>query len=122
MKTLLAIWSDADVDHRALQSKPGGQNGDEHPGIEAVEDHLEHAIQRHQSGDVIRVPFCKLVPYQHHRNAASDADENQAAHVGRLAAQEGDGKQNINTGPMIQFWSNERPRTRRLRKTSPSFS
>lgn len=31
-------------------------------------------------------------------------------------------KRNISTGPMSQFCAIERPRTRLLRKTSPSFS
>ena len=29
---------------------------------------------------------------------------------------------NISAGPMSQFWTSESPRTRLLRKTSPSFS
>ena len=103
MKTLLAIWSDADVHHCTLQPKPGWQNGDEHPGIQAVEDHLKHAIQGDQPCDVVRVAFGQLIPDQHHRDAACNADQDQPPHVGRFATQKHDRKRNINTGPMTQF-------------------
>ena len=66
---------------------------DKHPGVEAVEHDLEDAIKRHQSSDVVCVSARKLIPHQYHRDTASDADEYQAAHVGRLPTQEDDGKE-----------------------------
>ena len=122
MKTLLAIWSNADVHHRSLQSKPGGKNRDEHPRIKAVEDHLEHAIESHQTCNIVRVPLCKFVPYQNHRNAPGNADENQATHVGGFTAKQSDGQQKHQYRANDPVLQQREAKHSRLWKTSPSFS
>jgi hypothetical protein len=71
-----------------LKSQPLRKNRQKRPCIDAVKEHLEHAIDRYKSGDVIGVPFSKLVPYQHHCNAACNADQDQTAHISRFVAQE----------------------------------
>ena len=53
-----------------------------------VEDDLEDAVECNQASDVVRVAFGEFVPDQHHGDAAGDADEDEAAHVGRCATQE----------------------------------
>ena len=83
---------DADVDDAALESEPRGQNGDEDPRVEAIENDLEDTVEGDKSGDVVRVAFGQFVPDQHHGDAAGDADQNQPAHVSRFAAQEDDGQ------------------------------
>ena len=84
---------DADLHDAALQSKPLRQHRQKGPGIKAVEEHLKDAVDGDQASDVIRVAFRQFVPDQHHRNAAGDADQDQAAHIGRFAAQEDDGEE-----------------------------
>ena len=74
----------------ALQAKPGRQHGDEDLGVDAVEQHLEDAVERHQPGGVFGVAFGQLVPDDHHGDAARQADHDQPDHVLGIAAQEDD--------------------------------
>jgi hypothetical protein len=75
------------VDDARGQAQPRRQKGEKHPGIQAVEEHLEDAVDGDKAGHIIGVPLRQLIPHQHHRDAACNADQDQAAHVGRLAAQ-----------------------------------
>ena len=93
MKHALRNLTNADVHDRPLQPEPRGKNGNEHPGVEAVEHHLKDAVQRDQPSNIVCVTAGQFIPDQHHRDAASDADEYQAAHVGGLATKEEDGEQ-----------------------------
>ena len=79
---------DADGDDASRKAEPARQHGEERPRVEAVEEDLEDAVEGDQAGDVVRVSLGQFVPHQHHGDAAGDADQNQAAHVGRFAAQE----------------------------------
>ncbi len=77
-----------------LPSRPnsGGKHGDEQPGIDAVEQHLEDAVEGHQPSSVFRVSLRQFVPDNHHRNAAGQADHDEAHHVLRVVVQEQDGQ------------------------------
>ena len=85
--------ADSDLDNAAFQAEPLRQHRQECPGIKTVEEHLKDAVDGHESGHIVRVAFRQLVPDQHHRNAASDADQDQATHISRFAAQEDDGQE-----------------------------
>ena len=76
----------------ALKAKPLGKHRNEGPRIEAVEEHLKDTVDGDESGSVIGVPARQFIPHQHHGNAARDTDQDEPAHIGRLVAQEHDGK------------------------------
>ena len=84
---------DADLNDASFQAKPLRKHGQEGPGIEAVEENLKDTVDCDQAGDVIGVAFREFIPDQHHRDAAGDADQDEAAHVGRFAAQKDDGEE-----------------------------
>ena len=81
-----------DVDHRAVQAEPLRQHGDEDPSVDRIEQDLEDGIEGHQPGGVFRVALGQFVPHDHHGDAARQADQDQARHVFRIAAQEDDGQ------------------------------
>ena len=111
------------VDVAEFDAQERRQHRDEQPGVDAVEEHLEDAVERHQPGAVFRVALGQIVPHDHHRDAARQADQDQADHVLGIAAQEQDGEQqNIRIGPMTQFCTSDSPSTFQSRNTSPSSS
>src|SRR5450756_295017 len=57
---------DADVDRHTVQAEERRQLGDEHPGEDAVEEHLEDGVEGHQAGGVFGVPLGELVPDDDH--------------------------------------------------------
>ena len=85
--------ADANRNNASLKPEPLRQHGQEDPGIEAVEEHLKDAVDGNQPSNVIRVAFRKFIPDQHHCDAAGDADQDQAAHIGGLAPQENYGQE-----------------------------
>ncbi len=93
MKTDLAISPMVICTASALQPKPGGQHGDKDIGIDAVEQHLEDAVEGHQPGGVIGVAFGQLIPDDDHGDAARQPDHDQPGHVFGVAAQEDDRQQ-----------------------------
>ncbi len=58
----------------SLQPEDFRQDGEEDPGVDAVEEHLKDAVDGHESGHVICISFGQLIPHQHHGDAASDAN------------------------------------------------
>ena len=88
MKTLFAI-SAMDTSTTAPRSPSfAGRHGNEHPGIERIEEHLEERIEGHQAGRVFRVALGQFIPHDDHGNAPRQADHDQPGHVFRIAAQE----------------------------------
>ena len=92
-----------------LQAKPVGQHRDEDPRIKAVEEHLEDAVDGNQSGNVVGVPLASSFQTSTMAMHRAIPIRIRPAHIGRLAAQEHDGKKNISAGPMSQFWSKRQP-------------
>ena len=82
----------ADVDDDALQADQRRQHGEKEPGIDAVEEHLEDAVEGDQAGGVVGVAARQLVPHDDHGDAAGEADEDEAGAVFRVSAQEDDGE------------------------------
>ena len=70
------------------KAEPLWKHGNEDPCVEAVEEHLKDAVDGDKSGSVVRVAICQLIPHQDHCDAASDADQDESAHIGRFAAKE----------------------------------
>ena len=83
-------FSHADVDDASRQPEDRRQHGDKDVGVDAEEEHLEDAVERHQTGRILAVTFGQLVPDDHHRDAAGQADQDQADHVFGIPAQEDD--------------------------------
>src|SRR5258707_5465626 len=77
--------ADANRNNASLKPEPFRQDRQEDPGIEAVEEHLKDAVDGDEPSNVIRVAFRKFIPDQHHCDAAGDADQDEAAHIGGLA-------------------------------------
>ena len=46
----LGDLADADIHHHPLQPHQRRQHGDEEPGVDAIEEHLEDAVEGHQTG------------------------------------------------------------------------
>ena len=84
---------DADVDDAALEAEQRRQLGDEDPGEEAVEEHLEDAVEGDQAGGVLGVALGQLVPDDDHGDAARQADHDEADHVLGVVVQEDDGQE-----------------------------
>src|SRR5450756_674591 len=81
---------DAHVDDAALEAEERRQLGDEDPGEEAVEEHLEDAVEGHQAGGVLGVALGELVPDDDHGDAARQADHDGPDHVLRVVVQKDD--------------------------------
>src|SRR6202012_391457 len=64
-----------------------------------VEEHLKDTVDGDEASNIVRVAFGKLIPDEHHRDAARDADQNEASQVCRLAAQKDDGRKEHEDGP-----------------------
>ena len=81
---------DRDVDRRALEAEERRQLGDEDPGEDAVEEHLEDAVEGDETGGVLGVALRQLVPDDHHGDAARQPHHDEADHVLRVVVQEDD--------------------------------
>src|SRR6516164_2782626 len=62
------------VNDKATHSKPSGQQRHENKRVERKEKHLVDGIERDQSGAVVRVAICQVIPHDHHRYASGEAD------------------------------------------------
>src|ERR1019366_7680037 len=82
----LCDLGDADVDDASFKTEPLGEQSNENPGIEAVEEDLKNTVDGDESSDVVCVAIRQLIPDQNHRDTASDANQDKAAHVGRFTA------------------------------------
>ena len=113
----------ADLDEAALQAEERRQDRDEEPGVDAVEEDLEDAVEGDEPRGVLGVALRQLVPDDDHRDAAREADHDEARHVLRAGrAGRRSARTNIRIGPTTQFWTSDRPTTFRSRKTSPISS
>ena len=93
--TVLPKWfglTDADIDNAALQTEPLGKHSDEDPRVEAVKEHLKDAVDGDQSGNIIRVAVRQFIPHHDHCDAARNADQDESAHISRLAAKKHNGE------------------------------
>ena len=90
MATLWAICPMLDVDDAALETEQRRQLGHEDPGEEAVEEHLEDAVEGDEAGGVLGVALGELVPDDDHGDAARQADHDEADHVLGVVVQEDD--------------------------------
>lgn len=72
---------DTDIDFRAGNAEKRRQNRNENISVNAVKQHLKNAVEGDEPGDVFVVAFRQIVPDDDHRDAARDADHNQADHV-----------------------------------------
>ena len=123
MKTLLAICRMLTSTSTPLEAEQRRQDRDEEPGIDAVEQHLEDAVEGHQPGRVLGVALGQLVPDDDHGDAAGQADHDQPDHVLRIVAEESRcARTNIRIGPITQFCTSDRPSIFLFRKTSPISS
>ncbi len=66
------------------------KHGDEQPRVDAEEQHLEDRVEGDQARRILRGTLGELVPDDHHRDAARQADHDEADHVFRLVVQEDD--------------------------------
>src|SRR5690606_391135 len=73
--------TDADIDDGALEPEQRWQHRDEQPRVQPEGQDLEYTVQRDQPRGVFTVSARELVPHEHHRDAAGDADEYEAYHV-----------------------------------------
>src|SRR5690606_32917861 len=66
-----------EIDIAEAQADRGWDYLDKKPRVEAVKQHLEHAVERHQPGRVLAVAPGQVVPDDHHRDTARQADQDQ---------------------------------------------
>ena len=91
--------------------------------IEAVEEHLEDAVEGHETGGVLRVALGQLVPDDDHGDAARQADHDEPDHVLGVVVQEDDGQEEHQERPDDPvLHQREAEDLRQSRKTSPSSS
>ena len=69
------------INDSAAHSKPSGQQRHEYERVERKEKHLEDGIERDQSSAVVRVAVGEVIPYDHHRYAPCEADDDETGHV-----------------------------------------
>ena len=77
----LGDLADGYLDDDSLQPDQRRQHGDEDVGIEAIEQDLKDAVEGHEPGGIFRVALGQIVPYDHHRNATGQADQDQPDEV-----------------------------------------
>ena len=80
------------VHYTAFKPEQGRQGAEEEPGIGAEEQDLEDRVEGDQSRGIGAAAAGQLVPYQHHGDAARQADENHARHVVGVVGQEQHGQ------------------------------
>src|SRR3546814_8615908 len=72
---------EADVDHAAFETEERRQHSQEEPRIDAEKQDLEDRVEGDERRDILIVTLRKLVPDDHHGDAAREADEDQARHI-----------------------------------------
>ena len=82
--------ADRDVHERTGHPEVRRKHGDEEPGIDAEEQHLEDGVERDETRRVLGGAVGELVPDDHHRDAAREADQDETHHVLGLVVQEHD--------------------------------
>ena len=80
------------IDETPLEAEERRQNRDEEPGVDAVKEHLEDAVEGDETRRIFGVPLGKLVPDDDHGDAAGQADHDQADHVLGMVGKEDDGE------------------------------
>ncbi len=83
----LGDFADADVDHGALNTEPGRDQGHEQVGVDRIEQHLKDRVEGHQSRAVFGIALGQVIPHDDHGDAAGEADHDEAHHVLGLVAQ-----------------------------------
>jgi len=68
-------------DRRRRQAEHRRQHCGEEPRVDAVEQHLEDAVECDEPRGVLVRAAREVVPHQHHRDASRRADEDEADHV-----------------------------------------
>ena len=91
--------ADGDVHGRPLEAEERRQLGDEDPGEDAVEEHLEDGVEGDEAGSVLGVALGELVPDDHHRDAAREAHHDESDHELRVVVQEDDRQQEHDDRP-----------------------
>src|SRR3546814_12579343 len=66
---------EADVDHAAFETEERRQHSQEEPRIDAEKQDLEDRVEGDERRDILMVTLRKLVPDDHHGDAALEADE-----------------------------------------------
>ena len=93
MKTLFAIAAIV-IFERSTMPKftptSGGSTLTKNQAYTRVEEHLEDRVERHEPGGVLRVAPGQLVPDDDHRDAAGQADHDEADGVFRLVREQRD--------------------------------
>ena len=84
--------ADANLHRRRREAEERRKNGEQQPGIDAVEENLQHAVQGDQGRRILGITLCQFVPDDHHRDAGGDADHDQPRHVVGLVVKE-DGRE-----------------------------
>jgi hypothetical protein len=62
---------------------PAADDVDEEEGVGRVERDLQHRVDHHEDGTVVRVPLREVAPDEDHRDAARHAHHDHAGAVGR---------------------------------------
>ena len=73
-KDALGNFPHRDIDQASCHAEPGRNDGDEHIGIDAVEEDLKQAVKRHEPRRIVGVPPGEFVPDNDHGNAACQAN------------------------------------------------
>ena len=72
---------DGDIDGGGVEAEERREDGEEEPGVEAVEEDLEDAVEGDECGGVLGVALGEVVPDDDHSDASGEADEDEADHV-----------------------------------------
>src|SRR3972149_2235951 len=83
MRTLLRDIRYPDLRYRAFGAEERRQHGNEEPGIYAVEEYLEEAVEGHKARRVLGVSAGKAVPDNDHGYASREPHEYEACHIAR---------------------------------------
>ena len=83
---------DGDLEALGVEPEQAGQDGQVEPAEQRVGDDLEEGVDGDQQGGALAVAAGEVVPDQHHRDAAREADDDEAGAVLGLVGEEDPGE------------------------------
>jgi hypothetical protein len=92
-----------DVEPVGVEAEPAGQHVEVEPAEHREGDDLEHRVDRHEHRAELAVAAGQVVPDQHHRDAAGEADDDQPGAYSGRSGRNSQARANISAGPTSQF-------------------
>ena len=62
-------------------AKPRRSNSNKKPGIHRKEQHLKNTVESHQTGCILCIAFCKVIPHNYHSNTTSQTNHYYSIYI-----------------------------------------